>query len=76
MTSDKETGRKMRGKTLYIITSYYTHPNGKEGFEDVFEKICKYMGMNYGGCFFYYSGENKELIAQNEDMAQKFRAKL
>jgi multimeric flavodoxin WrbA len=76
LTSNKEAGRKLRGKTVYIITSYYTYPEGKDGFDDVFKKICKYMGMNYGGCFFHYSGEDKKLSEQNVELAQILADKI
>ena len=52
----KDLGRKLRGKTLYIISSYGVHPEGKEGFEEVFKQTADYLGMHYGGAFLKYSG--------------------
>ena len=76
LTVNKEAGRKIRGKKLFVITSYYTHPEGKADFEEVFKKICKYMGMEYSGCFFHYAGDKADMLAANEENAENFARKL
>lgn len=75
-THIKDIGRQIRGKTLYIITSYYVYPEGKNGFELIFKQIAKYMGMQYGGCFFHYSGEDVSISQKNEKKAVKFAEKI
>ncbi|MCH9753339.1 MAG: NAD(P)H-dependent oxidoreductase [Alphaproteobacteria bacterium] len=66
----KELGRKLRGKTLCVITSYGA-TEGKRGFEPVLIQTAEYMGMKYGGCFFSYVGNEKALLDMNEDNAKK-----
>lgn len=75
-THAKDIGRQMRGKTLYIITSYHMHPEGKKGFEAIFKQSAEYMGMKYGGCFFHYSGEDIAISQKNKKLATKFAGKI
>lgn len=73
---DKETGRKMRGKTLYIISSYSEHPDGIKGFEPIFQQTCEYLGMKYGGCHFHFSGVDETIVQHNNKLVKEFSAKI
>ena len=73
---EKDVGRKLKGKDLYLISSYHVHPEGKEGFEQIFKQICQYMSIKYKGCYFYYTGEDNKLKNQNLIKAEKFCRKL
>lgn len=70
ITIRKDLGRKLSGKSLYVITSYAG--NLPKGFEDPFSQTCDYLKMNYKSCFYYYSGPNLELLERNQEEADKF----
>jgi len=72
----EDLGAKLQGKRLGAITSYGTYPDGNMGFEQNFQLIAEYMQMEYSGCYFYYSGENQEIMAQNQQRADEFQEKL
>lgn len=72
LSLDKEQGRLLRGKNLAIISSYSVHPEGIDGFETIFMNTAKYLGMNYLGCYFYYSGEDPQILSMNNKLAEKF----
>jgi len=76
ITHKKDLGRRMRGKNLYIVTSYAVYPEGKKGFEAIFKQTAEYMGMKYGGCFFHYSGEDISISQKNSKVADKFAKKI
>lgn len=60
----KDLGRQLRGKKLYVLASYGT--SLPDGFVDMFTQICTYLGMEYLGTSFIYSGnENADLLSQN-----------
>ncbi len=60
----KDLGRKLRGKKLFVIASFGT--SYPRGFEDTFAQMCEYLGIEYLGCSFVYSGnENKEFLDNN-----------
>lgn len=67
----KDKGRLLRGKDLAIISSYSVHPEGKNGFEEIFVNTANYLGMNYIGCYFYYSGDDESILAMNDHLATK-----
>jgi len=71
LTKDKELGRKLRGKKLFIITS---HTGNFKGFDSIFKQTAAYLGMHYGGCFFYHADPNKE--QENIKLAAKFSKKI
>lgn len=73
---ERDMGRKMRKKTMYVISSYYVDPEGKEGFEPIFEQTAEYMGMHYEGCFFHYGGDNAALSSTNQERANQFTQKI
>jgi multimeric flavodoxin WrbA len=74
ITIRKDLGRKLVGKDLYVITSYGgTLP---KGFEHPFSQTCDFLKMNYRGCFYYYSGENLELLNRNSQEAEHFAKTL
>ncbi|WP_115332981.1 flavodoxin family protein [Legionella busanensis] len=60
----KDLGRKLRSKKLFVIASFQS--SYPRGFEDIFEQICEYIGMEYLGSSFFYSGiENAEFLQNN-----------
>jgi multimeric flavodoxin WrbA len=67
----KDTGRKLRGKNLYVITSFHT--SMPRGFEDAFSQTCEYLGMNYKGCSYIHSGDHAEFLAKNPEEIKKAR---
>lgn len=75
-TIHKDLGRKMRGKAMQLITSYYVHPEGKKGFEGIFKQTAEYMGMQYGSCYYYYSGEDKVVSENNQKQLEAFIKQL
>ncbi|MFM9890170.1 MAG: flavodoxin family protein [Rickettsiales bacterium] len=76
LENNKESGRQMRGKTLYIISSYSEHPGGINGFEPIFQQTCEYLGIKYGGCYFHYSGTDERIAQKNKKIAKEFAAKI
>lgn len=59
----KDLGRRLTNKELYVIASYGgVKP---EGFEFPFSQTCAYLEMQYKGCFYFYSGDDPELIKEN-----------
>lgn len=75
LTIRKDLGRKLRGKKLFVIASFGdSYP---KGFEDTFEQICEYLGMEYLGSSFIYSGTNhEEYLEQNKAHTDKAKLKL
>jgi hypothetical protein len=71
----KDLGRKLRRKKLFVIASFgASYP---KGFVDTFEQICEYLGMEYLGSSFIYSGsENEGYLEQNKSEADKAKLKL
>lgn len=64
LTVEKELGRQLRGKEAYVISS-----DGGErtsAFEEIFQKTFEYLGMDYRGTLFYYSGDDQVLSVQNQ----------
>lgn len=76
LSIDKDTGRLLREKNLAVITSYRVYPEGKDGFEQILINTAKYLGMNYLGCYFHYSGDDKEIIEENSKLLTKFMGRL
>lgn len=72
LSINKEYGRLLREKYLAVISSYSIHPEGKDGFEQIFINISNYLGMNYLGCYFHYSGDNPTISAANMRRANEF----
>lgn len=73
LTIQKDLGRKLRGKKLFVIASFGdSYP---KGFEDTFEQICEYLGIKYLGTSFIYSGTKHERYLE-QNKAQVDKAKL
>ena len=71
----KDLGRKFRGKKLFILASF--NSSYPMGFENTFEQICEYMGMEYLGTSFIYSGtENLEFLINNISQVEKAKLML
>lgn len=69
----KEIGRKLKGKTLYVIAS---HKGEIKGFEEAFIQTAKYMGMVYGDCYFYDADTSHNAEKDNLAVAIDFRKKV
>jgi len=67
----KDLGRKLRGKKLFVIASFST--SLPEFFEKPIELTCEYMGIKYQGCSFIYNGEDLNL--QQNNKAEIIKAK-
>lgn len=66
----KDLGRKMKGKSLFLITSYAgVIP---KAFEDPFSLTCEYMHMKYKGCLYYYSGVDAPIKQKNAHLLDTF----
>lgn len=75
LTIRKDLGRKLRGKKLFVIASFGT--SYPEGFEDLFKQMCEYLGMEYLGTSFIYSGtKTKEYLQNNKINIDNARSKL
>jgi putative NADPH-quinone reductase len=61
LTIEKEMGRQLRGKKLMILASC-DHPPLIDGFATPLEKTAEYLGMDYLGCYFLYSGSDNALL--------------
>lgn len=59
----KDLGRKLRGKQLFVVASFGT--SYPRSFEETFEDICTYLGIEYLGSSFIYSGEENAQFLQN-----------
>ncbi len=71
----KDMGRRLRGKNIFVVSSFAT--SLPKGFEDTFEQICTYLGMNYRGTSFICSDENNvECYKNNVDEIEKAKFTL
>ncbi len=71
----KDLGRKLRGKKLFVIASFQS--SYPRGFEDTFDQICEYLGMEYlGSSFIYSDAENEEYLQKNKAYVDKAKLKL
>jgi multimeric flavodoxin WrbA len=69
ITYAKELGRNLRGKRLFVISSFNT--SIPRNFEEPIKNTCEYMGIKYEGCSFICSGTDPELIKQNIEQISK-----
>lgn len=68
----KDMGRQLRGKSIFVITSYVV--NLPKGFEDPFSQTAEYMGMHYGGCYYFNANtDNHAINSMNQQSAISFR---
>ena len=75
LTIRKDLGRKFCEKKLFVLASF--NSSYPMGFENTFEQICKYMGMEYLGTSFIYSGtENLEFLINNTSQVEKAKLML
>lgn len=74
LTIRKDLGTQLANKNLFVICSYGTEfPLGCASFEAPLRLTSDYMNMNYGGCFYYYSGNPPKTDDQE---VIEFRTKL
>ena len=70
ITIRKDLGRKLKGKKIYVLTSYgATMPIA---FEEPFRQTCIYMEMEYIGCLYYYTGKHGNLALYNDTRVENF----
>jgi multimeric flavodoxin WrbA len=74
VTVRKDLGRRLKGKELFLISSY----GGAlpESFEAPFSQTCKYLDIDYKGCFYFYSGSDEAQKQKNPSNAKEFRGRL
>lgn len=69
----KDLAHKLYNKKLFVIASFQS--SYPRGFEDTFLQICEYLGMEYLGCCFFYSGtENTEFLQKNIAHIEKVKS--
>lgn len=73
LSTKKEMGRALRGKTLHVLSTYLEPHRGKEGFEEYFEKIAWYLGMNYGHRLIYRMEADGKEKDEQEDAVEAFK---
>lgn len=69
LSIEKDTGRKLRGKKLYLIASFNT--SLPKDFESPIEQTCKYLGMEYLGCSYICSDPQSDLSKFNNSEIEK-----
>lgn len=72
----KDIGKSLPGKRMFVIAPYAVHPEGTEGFDIAFKETCKYMKMEYGGCYYYYTGNDEERAKANETLAEEVSGRI
>ena len=74
VTIKKETGRKIKGKNVFLL-SVGSDQNLPDGFEIPFRMTSDYLEMNYKGCV-YFSTDNKISHQDKSNMKQIFMDKI
>lgn len=74
ITNRKDLGRKLKGKKLYVITSFAGQI--PESFEAPFSQICAYFEIDYKGCYYFYTGINETEKEKNIINAKEFAKKI
>lgn len=64
---NKDLGRKMKGKKLFVIASFNT--SEPRGFEDTFQQIADYFEMEYLGTSFACSDKEKKQFENSNQKA-------
>ncbi len=75
ITLRKDLGRALKGKKCYVISAG-TQENLPEGFEAPFSATCKYMGMEYGGSFYFYTRTEEKLMHEATEKAKTFASRV
>lgn len=70
LTSRKDLGRRLKGKEVYIITTYGS--SFPKGFEDAFSQTCDYLDMHYRACYYYQGDPNSAQTVENTERAKAF----
>lgn len=71
LTIRKDLGRGLKGKWVYVISSYGT--SFPIGFDAPFRLTCNYMDIHFGGSLHYYSGRDPLLQEQNKRNIRSFQ---
>jgi NAD(P)H-dependent FMN reductase len=61
---EKDMGRKLRGKRMFIVASY--NVSLPIAFEAPIEQTCDYLGIKYLGCAYVCSDPKSELSKSND----------
>jgi len=69
ITIEKGLGRRLRGKKLFVITTYST--SKPQGFEYPIEQFCNYLGIEYLGCSYICSNDPSPLSSNNNSEIDK-----
>ncbi|MBN8828935.1 MAG: NAD(P)H-dependent oxidoreductase [Sphingobacteriia bacterium] len=70
----QDLGKKLRGKNLFVLACFGTSP--PKNLEAIFQEICRYLGMNFKGVCFIYSGQNSELLTNNFQQIEEAKQML
>lgn len=70
LTIEKDMGRNLRGKKLYLLASGGRLP---DYFENPIADTCEYLGLEYLGCSFHCSSVDFEEYKDNESQIKKAR---
>lgn len=70
---EKDLGRQLRGKKVFVVASFgESYP---KGFDELFQQICNYLGMEYLRSILIYSGDdNTEYLKKNDDHMMKVKS--
>lgn len=69
-----EKYNKLKGKRLSVVTTFGS--SKPEGFEYPFSQTCNYIGMDYKGCSYFYTGDKEDLLRQNVDILSALKNKI
>ena len=71
----KPSGRALKGKQVWMIATG-VEADLPEGFEVPFRRTADYFGMDYRGCGYLYTGEDKSLRTASEAALAAFGARI
>ncbi|MCB0354976.1 MAG: NAD(P)H-dependent oxidoreductase [Bdellovibrionales bacterium] len=72
----KDLGRKLRGKSTFLIATGNTETEITSGMEEVIAKTSEYLGMNYQGAFYGHVREDLILEPQMLKDAAGFMSRI
>ncbi len=75
ITIEKPIGRALQDKTCFVISAGF-QKHIPEGFESPFKATFDYLNMQYGGCLYYYAGEDEKLVQESKERAKTFAEQI
>jgi putative NADPH-quinone reductase len=72
----KDIARKLQDKKIMVLAAYGNYPDGILYFEEPIRGTADYLGMNYLGTFYYYTGQVPQGQAENPGQLESFRDSL